>query len=496
MRRVTGAWGAAALLAVSAVLLFARLGHYSLWDDEAGTALTARGILLAGDTSAQLGRNLFAVNGGAELEGLRLRYMPPLQAYLAAPFLAVAPTSALAARLPFAACALALVALLLAGVGRSVPSPEARAAFAVALLSCASFFLFGRQARYYAPAMLFTAAAAWQYVFWDGTRRRALALAGFSIALLATNYLNWAALWACLAADWALWGRASRRPSPARWGEILLPQLAAAAFLLSIWNPIGRHPVPSVGWSASAALASFGYALRDMHRAQFLSLPLIAAAFLLGRPRPALAVIVYAAAVAVLAPLPASGPRVAQVRYLAPLMPLGFALAADCAGAVPARLRRWILPAALLLFLPALRTAAAFAGELLDPPGEPYAPAARWIAENVPEGGTVGVFPDYAMYPLMFHAPNATYAWQLAWPPARGFERLPEIHFRGRVSPDYVVVFGSAVEAIRGGPYDLVATLDAYWRDEYRPELFWRRFTKRTDYDRNREAVYVLRRRP
>ena len=76
------------------------------------------------------------------------------------------------------------------------------------------------------------------------------------------------------------------------------------------------------------------------------------------------------------------------------------------------------------------------------------------------------------------------------------FAGLPEIHFRGREMPDYVVVFGPAVETIRGGRYELAATLDAYWRDEYRPELFWRRFADRAGFDRSREAVYVLRRRP
>ncbi|UPT74396.1 MAG: hypothetical protein M0D55_01210 [Elusimicrobiota bacterium] len=400
MRRATGALGAAALLGVCALLLFARLGHYSLWDDEAGTALTARGILLAGDTSAELGRNLFAVNGGAELEGLRLRYMPPLQGYLAAPLLALAPRSALAARLPFAACALALVALMLAWLRRTGAGPEARAAFAVALASCASFFLFGRQARYYAPAMLFSAAAAWQYAFWDGTRRRALALAGWTIALLATNYLAAAALWACLAADYALWGRKTRKPTARQWAMLILPPAAAAALLLSIWCPFGKSPVPTVGYSAGPALASFWYALRDMHRAQFLSLPLLAAAPLLwrltrdARPvRAALAVLVYAAAVAALAPLPASGPRVAQIRYLAPLMPLGFALAALCAEAAPARLRRLALAALLLLCLPGLRTTSDFLGELAHPPSEPYAPAARWIAENVREGNRSGCSP-------------------------------------------------------------------------------------------------------
>ncbi|MCX6976245.1 MAG: hypothetical protein NTZ94_18550, partial [Verrucomicrobia bacterium] len=53
-----------ALLAVSACLLFVHLGSYSLWDDEAETALGARGILKTGDTTALLDHNLHARRAG------------------------------------------------------------------------------------------------------------------------------------------------------------------------------------------------------------------------------------------------------------------------------------------------------------------------------------------------------------------------------------------------------------------------------------------------
>ena len=71
----------------------------TLRDDEAGTALTAQDTA-AGDTSAVIGRNIFAYNGGAELEGLRLRHAR--QAYLTAPFLAASGGTALAARRRYA----------------------------------------------------------------------------------------------------------------------------------------------------------------------------------------------------------------------------------------------------------------------------------------------------------------------------------------------------------------------------------------------------------
>src|SRR4051794_12211910 len=75
------------LLLGSAVLLFARLGHYSLWDDEAQTALNAEGILRTGDTSVVIGHNINVYRGGLLLSGLRDRFTAPLQAYVAAPFL-------------------------------------------------------------------------------------------------------------------------------------------------------------------------------------------------------------------------------------------------------------------------------------------------------------------------------------------------------------------------------------------------------------------------
>src|SRR5204863_6833488 len=95
----------AALVAVgivSALLLFIRLGHYALWDHEAGTALSAIGIWRTGDTTALLDHNLVAYESGKDLRHLHERLMPPLPAYLAAPFIGLLGANSWAARLPFA----------------------------------------------------------------------------------------------------------------------------------------------------------------------------------------------------------------------------------------------------------------------------------------------------------------------------------------------------------------------------------------------------------
>ncbi len=71
-------------LATSCVFLFARLGRYALWDDEANTALLAMSVWRTGDTSAVIGHNILGFNGGVTLSGFRERYIPPLMYYVAA----------------------------------------------------------------------------------------------------------------------------------------------------------------------------------------------------------------------------------------------------------------------------------------------------------------------------------------------------------------------------------------------------------------------------
>src|SRR5690242_1214516 len=103
---------ATGVLIASAVLLFARLGHYALWDGEAGTALSALGVWRTGDTTALIDHNIVAVENGKDLANLHERFMPPLPAFLAAPFVGMLGRNAWAARLPFAFCGFLCVALL------------------------------------------------------------------------------------------------------------------------------------------------------------------------------------------------------------------------------------------------------------------------------------------------------------------------------------------------------------------------------------------------
>ena len=79
----------ATTLVIFSLLLFARLGYHPLWDDEANIGLIAQSVWRTGDTGAVVGQNVVACRNGGELRGVKERFMPPFQYYLATPFVAV-----------------------------------------------------------------------------------------------------------------------------------------------------------------------------------------------------------------------------------------------------------------------------------------------------------------------------------------------------------------------------------------------------------------------
>jgi hypothetical protein len=360
------------------------------------------------------------------------------------------------------------------------------------------------------------------------------------IVLCAANYLNYAAFVLAVAVDYATWGRASRRLSRAEWCVLLVPQVAVAAALVSVWNPLGKAVVDyeSYDWLAERPVL-FWWNVRDLNACEFGVVPLLVLAPVLaawrGRRggaghapgdgllvRGPVALLVYLATVTVASPQPVGATSVADVRYLAPVIPLCIAVGvAAIRLAAPAPAPAW---APLALGLLAFGTNALHGGflapggphstigrfvrELARPPGDPYTPVARWIRRNVPEGRSILVVPENMVYPLMYHAPGAVYAWQFPGPPEGAYRGLDPIHFRGGVPPDYLITFGTAAGGsgrtvhLRGddGPpgewrrdYERVTTIPHYWKDLHRPELFWRTFEPVTNY-RPSEAIFIYRR--
>jgi hypothetical protein len=88
--------------------------------------------------------------------------------------------------------------------------------------------------------------------------------------------------------------------------------------------------------------------------------------------------------------------------------------------------------------------------------------------------------------------------------PARDeFRDLPDIHFKGRIAPDYLIRFGTNGEsgdfpravdllASRGIHYELLETIHLNWKDLYRPERIWRSFV--TVNPEKGDEIYIYRR--
>jgi len=504
-----------------AFLLFAQLGHYALWDDEALTALSAEAVQASGDTGVRLDHgNVVAYRDGLCVRDFADRSTPPLAAYLCAASFDCLGISPFTARLPFALLGLGTGVLLLLWA-RDTPAPG-RWVFVAAMFGNVSLILFCRQCRYYSPAIFFSLAVVFVLWRWRPGTGKWLVLAALSVCLFGANLMSYAALYAVLAVDYVFW---RRREQPLGWRDALLlfgPQIVLNGAIGAVWNPFhtafGSYEQSN---SLLDRLTLFAWCWRDLDRCEFFSLPLFVAALVVCLRqrrgwllRGCLALVVYVGVIALTSPQLIGQSMEAEVRYLTPILPLALAVQAGALTAVLAKRRTWLVIVTALAFGTNLFNGGPFLswglrssildylGELSLPQAEPYTPAAAWINANVPADATVWVTPYYAVYPLMFAAPRATYGWQLTWPPRPGFASLPPIDFAERVAPDYIVAFGPSGQAVEGierqnsipgFQYDLVQSIPVFWKDMYRPELYWRRFETKTDFDPARDGVFIFR---
>jgi hypothetical protein len=491
----------AAVLLVMTGLLFAELGRYALWDDEAMVGLAAKGVMRVGDTSVLMDHgNLMAFRGGILVREFRDRSTPPLPTYLTAASFSVLGMNTWTARLPFAILGLATVALILYWAPRE--SWPVLLVLIAGLLGNVSLILFFRQCRYFGPTIFFTVAITFVYWRWNPGTRNLLFLAGLSILLFVSNYMSYLALYICLAIDYVIW---KRKEWSLTWRSGLLlfgPQIILNGAIASVWNPLRTE---LGGYEATISFSDrllllFWY-WRDMNRCEFFALPLLLLALIVGITRRrtwlvrgCVALLVYTTVIAFISPQRVHITSAADVRYVCAIIPLTIALEAGALCALFGRRRAMLLIGAALIVFgtnllnggPLLHsgfrsTILSYLGELVHPPREPYTPTATWINQHVPEGDSIWVLPDYAIYPLMFHAPRALYAWQLNWPPRPDFASLPLIQFLGQEPPDYLIAFGpyltEMAQAFQSWKrpdlnYKPVTMINVFWKDRYRPELF------------------------
>lgn len=494
----------AATLAVMSVLILARLGTYALWDDEANTALYGEAVWNTGDTSAVHGDNVIMYRNAVELDGtLHNRLVAPLGYYIDSAFVRNT-RSSWWARLPFALAGIGTIALLLHWFTRRDATRKAWAIAVLAMLGNISFILFARQARYYALAMLLTAGVVYCYEHRDRPRHLAVG-AVLAIALLATHYLAYGGLALALAVDYLAFGRKQQPVQMRAIALVLAAQLVAGLVILSIWYPLGKEIAPEAegSWWVNR-LVLWQAMLRDANTCELgVGLLMIAAPFLYRRDvmlaRLFVGIVVAVGFVSCFSPQP-DGMRLGDIRYIAFLIPAFAVLSVRVIDVLPVRpifaialaavaFHTTVLHRALAIgiedrgyAMPVRSTTVAYLRELLDPPRSSYAATAAWLRTNTHSGETAVVFPDYASYPLMFHAPALVYGWQVT--EARAHELgVPPIQVTGAVAPDWIVAFdGPGRETLRlddgrVAHYHQVVQLPVSGVDKSRPEMYWHHFT-------------------
>lgn len=507
---------------LAAVLLFARLGHYALWDDEAVTALTAKGVLLTGDTSALLHHNIVAYRDGAVLRELKDRSSPPLPTYLTAGAFLLCGKTALAARLPFAAIGFLAAVAYVVSAARWCKSRAELLVFCIALLGNVSFFLYSRQCRYYSLALLLGIAIVWLYLSWQRDGRQPAMLGLLFAMLFASHSLTAVCLGVSMAADFFIFRRKEKLLDIRALALLLIPQALITAPIALVWNPF-RTAFGSYAATNTLAdrLALWLWHWRDMNQCEFMSGGIMAAALLVALTkrdkwlfRGLASIFIFVTLLAAVSPQLVEVTSVADVRYAVLLIPVFMAVAGRTIWRVTNGHPGAAIALALIVFGSNLcnggpllwcglrSTLVAYVGELANPIEEPYTPTAAWLRDNLLPREAVWVVPEHCAYPLMFHAPDPIYAWQLSSDTGQ-FAGLPPIHFRGRTPPDYIVIFGPLRSELapilqdwrlRGVRYESVAELQRFWKDLYRPELFWRSFVTVVPSRNRFEGIYIFKR--
>jgi len=335
------------------------LGHYALWDDEADTALFAQSVWRTGDTFAMLDHNIIAHTNGQKLKNLYNRYIPPLGFYLAAPFVGVAPGSALAARLPFAICGLLTIILMLFFLARGKASVTTWLLMSTGILGNVSLMLYFRQCRYYSPAILATTALAFLYVFGDNRKRTLLSIALVSLLLLASNFMFYVAVYTCLVVDYLFWGRKIR---PLRYLDlaiIFIPQLIFGGLLLSVYDLLGKNVGVNYDillWLKDKMNMVF-WNLREINSCEHgvgILIVLAPILYFFSRDkrllRCSMVIFTYVVAIAFLSPKPFENYTLVTVRYLAPVIPICIFTAVISIQSLTVRAKWLAVPLALLAF--------------------------------------------------------------------------------------------------------------------------------------------------
>lgn len=473
------------LIAILSVILYLVLGYqfaplYSLWDDEANTALFAQTVQTTGDTSAIKNHNIIAYRNGAELnDQKKARYVSPMQYFFLAPWIDADQPEPANARIPFFLLSVVALILIYRRALMLQISPPLMLFLTSLIFGLTAFFLFSIQIRYYSLCLLWTVMIGEVYAFKGLHRTRDFFWLGvFSSLLFVSNYLMGVATLIALGVHALIYRRDIFRFNLKNVMSFNLPHLLISVPVFLTWNPLGKNVV-TLHNTALDRLNLFYRNIRDFNGGHFGSILLLIAGLILlkGEAKKrfqqyGLVFIVYIAAISLFSPQPVRGTGLADIRYLLPLMLLGFVWAIDIGHSVLRKYPKGFYAFAFFFAFLSVPYAAKLEmplvmliQELKAPADDPYQKVADWLNANAHEQQTVVSSLDYATYPLMYLAPKLKYVGQITG------DLTPE--------PDYAVSFcQEGVISQFESKYETAAEFQIGCREKFRPEIFLRNFGK------------------
>ena len=462
-RQRFGGWAVAAAMLLTAVLGLTGLSNHPFWDDEANTAIYGRNLLKFGRMTAWDGRNLIGyAHGGALGEdlGKELR-VPALPACVAALGMRLAGETTFGGRVMFVVAGIASVGLLAFWMRRLLGRRFPWYLPSLILALSPAHLLYLRNCRYYALGVTFTLLL---WIIWTPSRSRGRRLDGpwfdgrsvfryaagalVVLLLLGTHYLNAAA--ALIALPVFFLSRRFRQPRQ----YLLLGVLGAVSVAYGIWLWLSANPfaadyltspdAPLDVRSWTHLRTNFGKLLRDLGTHEFFPLCVLPVLVLpwsaawTRRLRPwarqggilVAVALVYVATAAVLTPADMGQGKVAEMRYVVPLIAVGCAAGGLTVGLLW-RIARPLGAVVLLLLVGTNLLHLGFLADRDDDTSALWPPTLyRYVAglfddyetgtdamvdllEQIPDGTTVRIWPPYLVYPAMFYQPGKYYCDQL-----------------------------------------------------------------------------------
>lgn len=526
---------------LSAVLIFTNLGSAGFWDDEATVGVLARNLVKEGKFTGWDGRSLYMYRDGAILDAHLRPILPPLDIVVTASSFRLFGISTTSARLPFAIAGLCSLVMTAAWMRIAFRGDHVAALYGTALYGLLpTLALNSRCCRYYAISMLAVSLMLLTYEV-AMRKNKPYWFFGTSATAVVAFFANpMTAVVAALSLALLLYVRDRRCLALRGWitaicaSMLFLSVTLPYAILYRIWD---RPDLlgDGNGFDLGQRLTLMFWHFRDLSGAMFLPSWFMALALWamyvrrnqtgemplrwLGGMAAA-----YVVGIAFATPQTPANTSVADVRYLAGMLPVYAAISGAALSELHARSRF----AAIALFtitvfttLPAWPISEAWRFRWLLPGmvheiSHPYptvsTSVSKYLKKNAAFNDTIFTYPEYHAYPIYFYAGDQVrLAGMLTGKTRLPLETLLPIGLDNvmleQASPDWLVLVRSGhlapqlvsyftrLQGEKRFGYEVVSIEAVFGEQTQRPELFWHSFGPIANFDPSREGVWILRKK-